>query len=115
MSDEYPHTCAEFEFNQGDKPMPPKPIDLQMHRDTIALATPGPWEAALYNGEISGSYGRVLAVGKARIAATESNTDAMFIAEAREGWPAAVAEVERLRAQVKRMKNSLEAILGGAP
>ena len=80
-------------------------IDIQKHRDTLALATHGPWEAITLDP--TDPYGfevGIYAPGLRMVAATDSLTDAAFIEAAPAMWREAVDEVAELRGQVARLE-----------
>ena len=74
-------------------------IDIPAARAIIAEATVGPWQRWDHTGHIVYSTAERMQGAHPVVVDKEmQDDDAIFIAAAREGWPAALDEVERLRA-----------------
>ena len=61
--------------------------DFEADRKLCDAATPGPWESAVFVGS---------EVGAIKAGSAFTRDDIKFIAQAREGWPAALDEISRL-------------------
>ncbi|TCM89665.1 hypothetical protein EV294_112130 [Paenibacillus sp. BK033] len=66
-------------------------------------ATEGPWRAVITAVRATSS------IGHYRVASDTTIQDANFIAEAREGWPAALAEIERLKTELAQTHHKYNA------
>lgn len=66
--------------------------------------TPGPWKYVSEFDEPDRVFDSEEMYPIAELYYENCENDAKFIAEAREGWPAALAEIKRLQAEVERMK-----------
>lgn len=95
--------------------------DIAADRAVIAAATPGPWRHVM---RYSGGEWRELILCPGEEIQTSTSSSASFIARARTGWPAALDEVERLRAELAKVtaerdaatwKREQERWAGGAP
>ena len=86
--------------------------DFEQDRHICEAASKGPWDAyyGCCNNRVNGGpHYNIIAAGK------ELRTeDATFIAAAREGWPAALAEIENLKLQLQVAANT-EACEGRCP
>ncbi len=73
------------------------PEDVQADRAAIAAATPGPWT---WDGPLCGVFGGPSEDEDAPwIVSDASEPDAEFIARARTRWPAALDDIDALRAE----------------
>lgn len=87
-----------------------KPGEIAEARAIIEAATEGDWEYIDTGPANLGQYTGVLCKGKYRIVAISGANLAcnmQFIAAARDGWPAAVDEVERLQAKVAELRQAI--------
>jgi hypothetical protein len=81
--------------------MPADPIDLDHLRRLLASATPGLWETARDPYRVHDAEGEA-------IADTWSPSDAALIAALRNAAPTLIDEVERLRAEVARIREAAD-------
>jgi hypothetical protein len=98
------------------------PEEIARQRAVIAAATEGPWEVCPWDMYIFGPKGQMVAdsadVYEETIrlrgygARLPMEANGAFIAEARTAWPAALDEVERLKAEVADIKGEVEDALG---
>ncbi|GGF87957.1 hypothetical protein [Paenibacillus abyssi] len=75
-------------------------------------ATPGPWtiEGNNVDGPDTG-YGELRVATLSDTARREQTENARFIAEARTGWPAALAEIERLKAELESYPHAVDHLI----
>ncbi|GIQ63547.1 hypothetical protein PACILC2_21150 [Paenibacillus cisolokensis] len=92
--------------------------DFARDRVICEAATPGPWIARAWtvptNDQFNvGTEDADLATfwqgkryaGSREVSAEEARSNTVFVAEAREGWPAALDEIERLREDYRKLQN----------
>lgn len=93
-------------------------------KQLIAEATPGPWTAIALNGDMededpswigiaSGDDRITDVVASDGMSGEQGKDDALFIAFARTALPAAIAEIERLRAAFAALEEQIEDIVTG--
>lgn len=87
--------------------------DLKADMELCKKATPGPWcedgDGSVYSADDEDS-GDICEMYFCR-STDATNANAVFIAEAREGWPEAIERAEKAEAENKKMRELLERAL----